>query len=43
MSYEKEVNREIPCFPIFFKVSTIPPIHIKTSIAEFDNFRNNIE
>lgn len=43
MPDEKEVNREIPSFPIFLKISTVPPIHIEASISESNDFGNNIK
>jgi len=43
MPYEEEVNRKIPCFPILFKVSTVPPVHIEASISESNDFRDDIK
>jgi hypothetical protein len=37
MSDKPKVNWQIPCLPIFFQVSTIPPIHIKASITELND------
>lgn len=40
---EPKMNREVPCLPIFLKVTTIPPIHIEASIAELNNLRYNVQ
>jgi hypothetical protein len=38
MSNEKEMNGKIPSFPILLEIPAIPPIHIKVSISELNNF-----
>jgi hypothetical protein len=43
MPYEEEMNWKIPCFPIFLKISTVPPVHIEASISESNDFRDDIK
>ena len=43
MSNEEEMDRQIPSFPILFKISTVPPILVKVPITKFDDLGDNIE
>ena len=42
MSNEEKVDRKIPRFPIFFKITTVPPIAIEISISELYYLRYDV-
>ena len=42
-SYEEEMNRQVPSFPVFFQIPAVPPVHVEVSVSELDYLRNNVE
>lgn len=43
MSNKPEMDRKVPSFPILFKRSTVPPIHIKLSVCKFKQLSYDVE
>lgn len=43
MSNEEEMNWQIPGFPVFFKITAVPPISIEISVSESNQLRYYVE
>lgn len=43
MSHKEIVHGQVPGLPIFFKISAVPPIHVKVSITKLNYFWYDVE